>query len=209
MTLKPWQELTLVQTIVIVSPPLLLLCRVIQLAFGSGRKDRPRAVFSCPIAFQKAALVTQKTAVYIDGYNFYYGRLRNTPFKWLDLVQLFDGLLKIQGGVPGIEAVKFFSAHALARFASHGTASVQAQQAYHRALQTLHPERFSIILGTHSMDNSGALVPAFREGMPYDRSDRVRVWKIEEKNRCELGHGHVSGRGKRAVRPRRAVLQRL
>lgn len=31
------------------------------------------------------------------------------------------------------------------------------------------------------MDNSGALVPVFREGVPYDRNDRVLVWKIEEK----------------------------
>jgi uncharacterized LabA/DUF88 family protein len=126
-------------------------------------------------------LVTKKTAVYVDGYNLYYGRLRNTPYKWLDLVRLFDELLTVQDGVAHIEAVKFFSAHALARFASHGNASVQAQQAYHRALQTLYPERFSIVLGTHSMDNSGALVPVFRDGIPYDRNDRVRVWKIEEK----------------------------
>ena len=125
--------------------------------------------------------MTKKTAVYVDGYNLYYGRLRNTTYKWLDLVRLFDELLTVQDGVARIEAVKLFSAHALARFASHGNASVQAQQAYHRALQTLYPERFSIVLGTHSMDNSGALVPVFRDGMPYDRNDRVRVWKIEEK----------------------------
>ena len=125
--------------------------------------------------------MTKKTAVYVDGYNLYYGRLRNTTYKWLDLVRLFDELLTVQDGVARIEAVKLFSAHALARFASHGNASVQAQQAYHRALQTLYPERFSIVLGTHSMDNSGALVPVFRDGMPYDRNDWVRVWKIEEK----------------------------
>ena len=26
------------------------------------------------------------TAVYIDGYNLYYGRIRGTRYKWVDLV---------------------------------------------------------------------------------------------------------------------------
>ena len=31
-----------------------------------------------------------RTRVYIDGYNFYYGCLRRTPYKWLDLLPLFE-----------------------------------------------------------------------------------------------------------------------
>jgi len=31
------------------------------------------------------------------------------------------------------------------------------------------------------MDNSGALVPVFRDGIAYDRNDRVRFWKVEYK----------------------------
>ncbi len=38
----------------------------------------------------------KKTAVYVDGYNLYYGRLRGSPFKWLDLPVLFDALLRTQ-----------------------------------------------------------------------------------------------------------------
>jgi hypothetical protein len=30
-----------------------------------------------------------KTIVYIDGFNLYYGLLRRSPYKWLDLVSLF------------------------------------------------------------------------------------------------------------------------
>lgn len=30
-----------------------------------------------------------RTRVYIDGYNFYYGCLKGTSYKWLDLVKLF------------------------------------------------------------------------------------------------------------------------
>ncbi|MBN3495478.1 hypothetical protein [Vibrio neptunius] len=31
-----------------------------------------------------------KTIVYVDGFNFYYGLLRHSPYKWLDLVKLFE-----------------------------------------------------------------------------------------------------------------------
>jgi uncharacterized LabA/DUF88 family protein len=123
----------------------------------------------------------KKTAVYIDGYNLYYGRLRGTAFKWLDLPVLFDKLLAIQDPAATIEAVKFFSAPALARFASHGQASTEAQDSYHRALQVRHPERFSITLGNHSMDSNGSLMPAFIDGQKYDRTAKVRVWRLEEK----------------------------
>jgi hypothetical protein len=30
-----------------------------------------------------------RTVVYVDGFNLYYGALRGTPFKWLDLYGLF------------------------------------------------------------------------------------------------------------------------
>ena len=31
--------------------------------------------------------------VYVDGFNLYYGALRGTPFKWLNLVKLAELLL--------------------------------------------------------------------------------------------------------------------
>ncbi len=30
----------------------------------------------------------QKTHVYVDGFNIYYGAVRKTPYKWLDLAKL-------------------------------------------------------------------------------------------------------------------------
>lgn len=124
---------------------------------------------------------SRKTAVYIDGYNLYYGRLRNTPHKWLDVVALFEALLKAQDPAASLEVVKFFTAPALARFASHRAASVEAQQSYHRALQARHGKRFELICGTHSIDKNGTLLPTFVPGQPYDRNVRTRVWKLEEK----------------------------
>lgn len=123
----------------------------------------------------------KRTAVYIDGYNLYYGRLRGSMFKWLDVVALFESIVTIQDKTSEIESVKLFTAPALAKFATHGQDSVIAQQAYHRALESLHPERLHIIYGNHSHDKSGTLLPAYRPGEPFDRTIQTRVWKIEEK----------------------------
>lgn len=123
----------------------------------------------------------KKTAVYIDGYNLYYGRLRGTRFKWLDIVQFFDTLLAQRDQNEKLVRVKLFTAPALATFATHGAASVEAQSAYQRALKAIHGERFEAINGNHSFDKNGALLPAFVAGQPYDRENRVRVWKLEEK----------------------------
>ena len=102
----------------------------------------------------------KKTAVYIDGYNLYYGRLRNTAYKWLDVVALFDTLIKVQDPRSSLEVV-----HA-------GKVC---------ALQLKHGNRFELICGTHSFDKDGTLLPAFVSGQPYDRNVRSRVWKLEEK----------------------------
>lgn len=34
-----------------------------------------------------------RTIVYIDGFNFYYGEIRGTPWKWLDPYKLFQNIL--------------------------------------------------------------------------------------------------------------------
>jgi uncharacterized LabA/DUF88 family protein len=122
-----------------------------------------------------------RIGVYIDGYNLYYGRLRGTPHKWLDLVALFRQLLAIQMPDSTIEFVRYFSAPALARFSTHGTDSTKAQQDYHRALTTLYPGCFSITLGAHTVDRNGSPLPSFVQGLPYDRQQRTLVWKLEEK----------------------------
>jgi len=77
-----------------------------------------------------------KTAIYIDGYNFYYSRLKGTPYKWLDIVSLFRDMIALpQQPDADVVAVKFFTAPVKASYARHGTRSEQAQTQYHRALQ--------------------------------------------------------------------------
>lgn len=123
----------------------------------------------------------RRTAVYIDGYNLYYGRLRGSSHKWLDLVQLIENILVDRDQNERLEKVKLFTAYALANFATHGQNSVEAQSAYHRALQVKHGGRFEATYGKHSYDKDGALLPTFVPGQPYDRTVRSRVWKLEEK----------------------------
>lgn len=122
-----------------------------------------------------------RTAVYIDGYNLYYGRLRYSPYKWLDVVALFEAILKVQDPSASLAAVHYFTAPALATFSAHGQDSMVAQQRYHRALLERHPDRFSITLGAHQVDKSGTLLSTFVPGKPFDRQVRSRVWKLEEK----------------------------
>lgn len=122
-----------------------------------------------------------KTAVYIDGYNLYYNRLRGSEFKWLDVVALFDHLLKIQAADSYVASVQLFTAPALANFATRGQVSTHSQQSYHRALCALNPNRFKLIFGNHTFSKAGTLLPTFVPGQRFDRNLRSRVWKLEEK----------------------------
>lgn len=142
-----------------------------------GRKNRLRAVFS----HLSLGDISIRTRAFIDGYNLYYGRLRGTPFKWLDLVELMRSVIRSQHGDNELECLHYFTAPAKEAFATHKRESVQAQQTYHRALNARHPDDFRLVLGNHTFDRKGALLPRFVDGQPCDKTDRVRVWSLEEK----------------------------
>jgi uncharacterized LabA/DUF88 family protein len=70
------------------------------------------------------------TGVYTDGLNLYYGALRGTPYKWLDLEKLARRLLP----QDEIAFIRYFSARVSARF---GEVDSQVRQSvYLRALQS-------------------------------------------------------------------------
>ncbi len=48
-----------------------------------------------------------RTFVYVDGFNLYYGALKGSSSKWLDLVALFEKVLQAH---HRILAVKYFTA---------------------------------------------------------------------------------------------------
>ena len=117
------------------------------------------------------------TIVYIDGYNLFYGRLRNTPYKWLDVFKLFQTIAKIQNPSANIIKIKCFTAPVKANFASHGRESVAAQNAYHRALEKIYQQRIEIVTGYHTVEKG--YPPRYQH--PIDKDDRIEIWKFEEK----------------------------
>ena len=72
-----------------------------------------------------------RTRVYVDGFNLYYGALKDTPFKWLDPVRLAQ-LLVPRG--YSIDRVRYFTARVSGK--ADPTAPAR-QQIYLKALTTL------------------------------------------------------------------------
>lgn len=121
-----------------------------------------------------------RTTIYIDGYNLYYSRLKGTPYKWLDIAALFrDCILKPQNPNAQVLAIKYFTSPVKASYAMHGTASVQAQTQYLRALQARESDLIQIIQGFHIFEPT--LLPTHKEGVTPSKNRVSPVWIIEEK----------------------------
>lgn len=113
--------------------------------------------------------VAPRTCVYVDAFNLYYGALKNTPYKWLDLLALCKAYLKGND----ITAIKYFTAKVKAR--PNDPQQPARQQAYLRALST-HP-CVEIIFGHYLSHNVQArLATPPTQGSPF-----VTVIKTEEK----------------------------
>ena len=109
------------------------------------------------------------TNVYIDGFNLYYGALRNTPYRWLNPEQLCRFLL------PGntIGEIKYFTALVSARPSDPGQPI--RQQLYLRALATL--PKVSVHLG-HFLTHEVIMALVVPSGQPQKYA---KVIKTEEK----------------------------
>lgn len=80
-----------------------------------------------------------KTFVYVDGFNLYYGAVKGTPYKWLNVRKLCESLLPKHQ----IDRVKYFTARVSARPGDPDQPT--RQQTFLRALATL--PNFEIIYG--------------------------------------------------------------
>ena len=124
--------------------------------------------------------MAKRAIVYLDGYNFYYGCLRNGDHKWLDIVKLFKSILHSHDPNIDLVKVKYFTSPALARYARHGAESEKAQTVYHNALKQLYKKnKFEIILGKHELE--AVNLPKAIKGKKIDRNITARVWKTVEK----------------------------
>ncbi|MCX8091083.1 MAG: NYN domain-containing protein [Verrucomicrobiae bacterium] len=72
-----------------------------------------------------------RTFVYVDAFNLYYGCLKGTPYKWLDLARLCALMLPSHR----IERIKYFRARIGSR--ANDPEAPRRQQTYLRALRTI------------------------------------------------------------------------
>lgn len=69
--------------------------------------------------------------VYIDGFNLYYGAIRGTPYKWLDLRSMSEKVAPSHN----VNRVRYFTARVQPR--ANDPQMAQRQQTFLRALETL------------------------------------------------------------------------
>ncbi len=110
-----------------------------------------------------------RTNVYVDGFNLYYGALRKTPYRWVNLHTLFQFLLPNNP----IQDIKYFTALVSAR--PTDLTQPQRQQLYLRALATV--PNISVHLG-HFLVHEVMMALVVPPGQPQKF---VKVIKTEEK----------------------------
>lgn len=113
----------------------------------------------------------RRTIVYVDGFNLYYGCLKDTAERWLDVGALCERMLSADAEIVGI---KYFTARVKVRPGNPHAG--QRQQTYFRALATV--PNLTIHNG-HFITRT-----ATRRCVKDDRNGRARfvdVWVTEEK----------------------------
>lgn len=126
-----------------------------------------------------------RTRVYIDGYNLYYGCLKGTPYKWLDVLALFEQHV-VPFSAPQTSVllplgIKFFTAKILAQ-AAKADDSLSSQARYHTALLKLYDGRIELIEGYYSLTHAKAHVVDVAAPATWPRAcPTTLVWKLEEK----------------------------
>jgi uncharacterized LabA/DUF88 family protein len=116
-----------------------------------------------------------RTVVYVDGLNLYYGGLRGTSFKWLDVYELFQS--HVLGAATYVEKVRFYTA-LVKGSASDDPESAWRQQVYLRALKAHHSDRIEIILGSMVRTTPFLRLACVPRGSPVST---VRVIQLTER----------------------------
>jgi hypothetical protein len=120
-----------------------------------------------------------RTAIYIDGYNLYYGLLKRSAHKWLDIHGLFEALVRENDPAAVVTHCGFYTSMVKSRIASHGEKAVQSQHVYHKALQSPFTPAVKIVCRSHSLEAKPLM--AFEHGVPPNKSKRTLVWQTTEK----------------------------
>ena len=110
-----------------------------------------------------------KTYVYIDGFNLYYGSLKNSRYKWLDLKKLITNLLQEH---HDIQKIKYYTARVSGRTDPNQPIR---QQTYIRALKS-YIEEFEVHYDHFLTQSVSAKLVQPISGIEY-----AEIWKTEEK----------------------------
>jgi hypothetical protein len=141
---------------------LVLLRSITPFASVDGRG----AAFGWPLLFWGLPM---RTFVYVDAFNLYYGALKRSPFRWLDLQKLCQLMLPKNN----VQAIKYFTALVSERPGSEG--QPLRQQLYIRALRTI--PSVEIIYG-HYLTHVVRMPKVTPSGT---KQEYVKVIKTEEK----------------------------
>ena len=114
-----------------------------------------------------------KANVYIDGFNLYYGSLKGTPYKWLNLSLICNNLLADRE----INRIRYFTARITSL--PHNREGPDRQDAYLRALDTL--PNLSVHLGRFSSRPTSLPAYPLVFAQPNSPAQTVRVLRTEEK----------------------------
>lgn len=116
-----------------------------------------------------------QTFVYVDGFNFYYGAVRGTRYKWLNLRALLDEVLRKND----VGRIYYFTA--LVKPTQDDPQKPSRQQTYIRALQTLNDleveygQYVSKVRELRRADNRGTLEVRWRKEKGSDVNLATRL----------------------------------
>ena len=116
----------------------------------------------------------KKTIIYIDGFNLYY-RLKDTPYRWLNLQKLSEFYLNTKQN--NIIQIKYFTA--LVKRVSDNNSNIIKQNIYLRAIRTI--SNLSIIFGQFKKRQVTGLKCHYEDGQYVEGNELVTISKWEEK----------------------------
>ena len=85
-----------------------------------------------------------RTCIYVDGYNLYYGLLRKSQYKWLDVYALFRDQALNQSS--DLVEVRYYTAPMLGKMSDDLESPIR-QRRYLQALRKMHPIGLTLIEG--------------------------------------------------------------
>ena len=102
----------------------------------------------------------KRVIAYIDGYNLYYGLLKGTPYKWLDLASFVKWFLRPDQEIVGI---KYFTAPI--KTYPHDGDAVDRQKVYLQALSSM--SLITIVQGFYAK-NKTLTAASYYQNIPRD-----------------------------------------